>query len=122
VYELAEQASDEIWRIITKWDQFARDTIGKQLARAADSIGANIAEGYGRGSVQDNRRFIKIARGSMNETMHFLRRAYRRDLLKASQIDSLKPLFEELGPKLNAYLNSVGKVSKTTHNKQPTTN
>lgn len=121
VYQLAEQASDEIWRIVARWDSFARDTIGKQLVRAADSIGANIAEGFGRGSYQDNRRFIKIARGSMNESMHFLRRAYRRDLLKASQIEKLKPVFEELGPRLNAYLRSIGK-DRTTNNKPHTTN
>jgi four helix bundle protein len=63
VYQLAEQLADEIWDIIKCWDHFTKDTIGKQLARSADSIGANIAEGEGRGSYQDNRRFVKIARG-----------------------------------------------------------
>ena len=51
-----------------------KETIGKQLFKAADSIGANILEGTGRGSFQDNRRFVKIARGSLNETQHWLRR------------------------------------------------
>jgi four helix bundle protein len=57
---------------------FAKDTVGKQMVRAGDSIGANIAEGSGRGSFQDNRRFIRIARGSLYETMHWLRRANNR--------------------------------------------
>lgn len=57
---------------------FAKDPIGKQIVRSADSIGANIAEGLGRGSFQDNRRFIKIARGSLNETQHWLRLAHTR--------------------------------------------
>jgi four helix bundle protein len=52
--------------------------VGKQLIRAADSVGANIAEGDGRGTYADNRRHVRIARGSLNETKHFLRRAYRR--------------------------------------------
>lgn len=122
IYQISEIVSDEIWRVVRRWDNFAKDTVGKQLVRAADSIGANIAEGFGRGSHQDHRRFIKIARGSMNESMHFLRRAYRRDLLKASQIEKLKPLLEELGPKLNAYLKSIGRRSSTTNNRQQTTN
>lgn len=62
VYQLSEQLADEIWKIVLGWNNFARDTIGKQMVRAVDSIGANIAEGAGRGSYQDNRRFVKIAR------------------------------------------------------------
>lgn len=108
VYQLAEILSDRIWTMVLQWDHFARDTLGKQLVRAADSVGANIAEGTGRGSFQDNRRFVKIARGSLYETRHWLRRAYRRQLLSVDQIDRLKPLIADLGPKLNAYLKSIG--------------
>lgn len=50
VYQLAEKLADEVWGIVRKWDLFAKDTVGKQLVRAVDSIGANIAEGTGRGS------------------------------------------------------------------------
>lgn len=75
VYQLAETLADDVWSIVEPWDAFARDTVRKQLVRAADSIGANIAEGTGRGSYQDNRRFIRIARGSLCETRHWLRRA-----------------------------------------------
>lgn len=86
----------------------AKDTVGKQIVRSADSIGANIAEGQGRDSFPDNRRFVKIARGSLYETQHWLRRAYNRNLLTAQQVDTLKPLIDELAPKLNAYLKSIG--------------
>ena len=61
VYLLAEQLADEVWKVVRKWEILARDTVGKQLVRAADSIGANIAEGSGRGSDQDYRRFLRIA-------------------------------------------------------------
>jgi four helix bundle protein len=122
VYRLSEMISDLLWQVILKWDSFARDTIGKQLVRAVDSIGANIAEGTGRGSFQDNRRFVKIARGSLYETIHFLRRAHCRNLVTDEQTNKIKPLLDELGPKLNAYLKSIGPGSaktlrtvKTTH-------
>src|ERR1043165_6547541 len=68
VYRLAEQLADAVWEIAMRWDNFARDTIGKLLVRAADSISANIAEGAGRGSFQDNRQFVRTARASLNET------------------------------------------------------
>ena len=111
VYQMSENLADEIWDEVLGWDRFARDTVGGQIVRAADSIGANIAEGSGRGSFQDNRRFIRIARGSLKETQHFLRRAYKRKLLDEHQVNKIKPLVDNLAPMLNAYLRSIGRVS-----------
>lgn len=108
VYRLSEKCADELWKIVIGWNYFERDTVGKQLVRAADSIGANIAEGAGRGRFLDNRRFVRMARGSLNETKHWLRRAHKRALLTTAQTGQLKPLIEELAPMLNAYLNSIG--------------
>lgn len=109
VYRLAERIADEIWNLLMGWDSFAKTTIGGQLVRAADSIGANIAEGCGRGSHADNKRFVRTARGSLDETRHWLRRAYQRKLLTQEEVDRLKPLIRELGPRLNAYLNSISR-------------
>jgi four helix bundle protein len=108
VYQLGEDLADKIWTLVSQWDILARDTVGKQIIRSADSIGANIAEGSGRGTYQDNRRFVRMVRGSLYETRHWLRRAFRRNLLTAEQVAELKPLIDELGPKLNAYLRSIG--------------
>jgi four helix bundle protein len=108
VYRLSEKLADKLWRIVIHWNYFARDTVGEQLVRAGDSIGANIAEGAGRGRFLDNQRFVRIARGSLNEVKHWLRRAHKRDLLTSAQIDLLKPMIDELAPTLNAYLNSIG--------------
>jgi four helix bundle protein len=117
VYQLSEVIADSVWDVVAGWQPLARDTVGKQLIRAADSIGANIAEGEGRGSFQDNRRFVRIARGSLNETKHWLRRAFKRGLLSEPQIARLKPLLDELAPRLNAYLKSIGSTQpRTTDN------
>jgi len=112
VYQLSEKIANKIWFIVGKWDYFPKDTIGKQLVRSADSIGANIAEGNGRYNYQDNQRFVKIARGSLNETKHWLRLACARQLLAQEEIGELRALLDELSPKLNAYLNSLKKSAK----------
>ena len=108
VYQLSEEIADLTWDIVIKWKRLAQDTVGKQLIKAADSIGANIAEGTGRGSYADNRRFARIARGSLFEVKHWLRRAYRRDLLNEDEVSKLQNLINELTPKLSAYINSIG--------------
>jgi four helix bundle protein len=122
VYQLAEKLADEVWTIVLPWNQFAKYTIGKQLVNAADSVGSNIAEGEGRGSYQDNRRFVRIARGSLNEVRHWLRRAIKRNLLTPEQITILKQIMDELGPRLNAYLKSIGKVPNKMARKKTTDN
>jgi four helix bundle protein len=112
VYKLAEQLSDAVWNIVKGWPVLARDTVGKQLIKAADSIGANIAEGTGRGSFVDNRRFVRIARGSPYEARHRLRRAFKRKLLTEAHTATLKPMIDNLSPMLNAYLRSIGSEKK----------
>ena len=108
VYQLSEKLADAVWDIVLEWKPFARDTLGKQVVRSADSVGANIAEGTGRGSYQDSRRFVRTARGSLNETKHWLRSAFRRGLLTKEQIETLKTLLDILAPQLNAFLKSIG--------------
>jgi len=112
VYQLSEKIADNIWNIVIRWDSLAKDTVGKQIVRAADSIGANIAEGSGRGSLQDNRRFVRMARGSLYETIHWLRRSYTRKLLSQTEVKKLRGFVEELSPKLNAFLRSVDRRLK----------
>ena len=109
VYQLSEELADVIWEIVIKWNYFAMDTIGKQLVNAADSIGANIAEGTGRGSYADNRRFARIARGSLFEVKHWLKRAHIRKLLSENELAPLRNVVDELIPKLSAYINSIGR-------------
>jgi four helix bundle protein len=113
VYQAAEELADLIWDVVSGWEEFARDTVGKQLVRAADSVGANIAEGQGRQSFADNKRFVRIARGSLNETRHFLRRAHKRKLLSQGETDALQKILSSLPKMLNAYLRSIGSQRET---------
>jgi four helix bundle protein len=108
VYAMAEQLADLVWELVRTWEPFSKSTVGHQLVRAADSVGANIAEGYGRASPADHQRFIRTARGSLYEVRHFLRRADKRKLLLKEQRAPLQALLKEMLPALNAYLRSLG--------------
>jgi four helix bundle protein len=78
-----------------------------QLVRAADSIGANIAEALGRWHPADKRRLLTIARGSLYETEHWIDRAHHRGLLRDT------PDLSELGRTLN------GLMKKPTPERKP---
>jgi len=115
VFKQAEKLCDDIWGIATSWKYFEKNTVGIQLVKSADSIGANIAEGAGRGTPKDNKRFVRISRGSLNETKYWLRRARRRNLISKEQHAYFRQIIKDLGPQLIAYLKSIGQTSKTKH-------
>lgn len=115
VYTLAEQFGDEIWFIVIEWEYFSKDTLGKQLARSADSIGANIAEGFGRYHYKENKNFCYFSRGSLIETKGWLKKAKTRNLITIGCFEDLIQKLEIIHIKLNAYIKFIGKLSPGTH-------
>ena len=111
IYQTSEKFCDAIWDIVIKWEYLPKNTIGMQLVNAADGIGSNIAEGSGKGSYTEFRRYVKISRGCLSETKHWLRRAYKRKLIANAEVKKLKPLLDELLPRLSAFINYLNKKS-----------
>jgi len=109
LYQLAQSFGNEIWGLVAKWDYFAKDTIGKQIARSADSISANIAEGYGRYHYKENKNFCYFSRGSIIETKDWLKKSIDRQLLTEEQFNILFEKLQIIHLKLNAYLKFIGK-------------
>jgi len=112
VYLLAESFSDEIWFLVEKWDFFVKDTIGKQLVRAADSISANIAEGYGRYYYKESKQFYFYARGSIQETKAWLSKCRRRQIIPEDACNCMIAAAEKILAKLNAYIKFVARSQK----------
>lgn len=109
VYQLSMEISERIWNIVISWDYFAKDTIGKQLVRAADSIAANLAEGFGRFHYKENRQFGYYSRGSLYETKTWITKANNRDLIKEEDFNAFLQDIDSIGIKLNNYIKSIGK-------------
>jgi len=109
IYKLSLEIAEEIYSIINKWNFFDKDTLGKQLIRSIDSIGANISEGYGRYHFQENKHFCYFARGSLFESKTWLEKASNRDLISSEVYNDLTKQMDLLHIKLNAYIKSIGK-------------
>lgn len=103
VYKLAERLSDMIWEEYDLWPEKARKTIGLQIIRSADSI----AEGYGRFTAPDRKKFYLYARGSFEETKVWLRKAFRRGVIGKQKMEEYTNIINESGPKLNGFINST---------------
>jgi four helix bundle protein len=107
VLKSAEQVADVIYKIASRWDEFAQDVVGKQIARAADSIGANIAESFGRFHFGEKIQFLYYARGSVFETKYWLNRASARGLMPSSDSQSYVVQLTEIARQLNLYVSSL---------------
>lgn len=118
IFRLAEALADEVWAEVLTWSPFARQTVGRQLVEAADSVGANIAEGYGRFHFKDSRQFQYYARGSLQETNYWLRRARMRKLMTERRARELMERTAELAPQLNAYIRTLGRRSQAERRHQ----
>jgi len=112
VYNLAMDLGNEIWTIVQKWNTFEKDTMGKQLIRASDSVAANLAEGFGRYHFKDVRNFGYYSRGSLYETKTWLTKANTRMILSNDDFKKLQQQINNIGVKLNNYIKTIGKNVK----------
>ncbi len=113
VYNLSLAIAEEIWNIVIKWDYFTKDTIGKQLVRSADSVAANLSEGFGRFFYKEERQFCYYSRGSLYETKTWLTKASNRQLISTTDYEKFNKEINNIGVKLNNYINSIGKKITT---------
>ena len=84
-----------------------RFSIGQQFIKAIDSIGANIAEGFGRYHYLDSVRFYYNARGSLWESKHWIELLNERDLISEETYKRLSDELNILGIKLNNFISSI---------------
>jgi four helix bundle protein len=109
IYQISMAISEKIWEISKTWSYFEKDTIGKQIVRASDSISANISEGFGRYHYNDSKNFLFYARGSLYETITRLKKAKMRNLIKEEDFNDLETQCLRLTVKLNNFIKSIGK-------------
>jgi len=109
IYEIANKIGDDVWKIVSNWNYFEKDTIGKQFTRSSDSISANIAEGYGRYSFKENIQFCYYSRGSLMESKNWLIKAIERDLVSKEKGNQLNEDLNNLLKKLNGYISYIKK-------------
>ncbi len=96
-YKSAFHLANYVWDLVLPWEAFSRNTIGSQFVRAADSISANIAEGFGRWGKKDKIKFYRYSQGSRKECYDWNAKARHRKLITEEQHQHIFQELEKLG-------------------------
>jgi four helix bundle protein len=119
VLKSAEAIADSIWKQVSRWDEFAKDVVGKQITRSADSIGANIAESFGRYNFGEKLQFLYYSRGSLFETKYWLNRTSVRDLMNPNDVQKYVADLTALARQLNTFASGLKTVRAEQSSKKP---
>ena len=114
ILQNAEGIADAVWKRVIQWEEFAKDVVGKQMARATDSIGANIAESYGRFNYGEKLQFLYYSRGSLFEAKFWLNRSLARELMTADEVKAYAVRLSDVARQLNTFANSLKSQRKET--------
>ncbi len=112
IYQAAMEFGERIWEVSSELDWLAKSTMGVQVIRSADSVAANIAEGFGRFHFKENQKFCYYSRGSLYETKTWVKKLENRSLIDPSTSMELIKNVNDMVPQLNAYIRSIGKGHK----------
>jgi four helix bundle protein len=107
ILKVAEGIADAVWKRVVQWDEFAKDVVGKQMTGAVDSIGANIAESYGRYNYGEKLQFLYYSRGSLFETKYWLNWALTRELMQADEVKDYASRLSDVARQINAFSTSL---------------
>lgn len=104
IYNLAREISREAWKIYDKLDWRDKKVIGDQWISAIDSVGANIAEGFGRYHFLDKNKFNYNARGSLLESIYWTELLSERNKMSKEEFKLFKSKLQTLHIQLNNYI------------------
>ena len=121
VWQIGKNIVMEVYQLTTHFPKEESFVLTSQIRRAALSVPANIAEGFGRYHYLDKAKFYLNARGSLYELKSHLLIVQELDYLRQSQsvstslnepqtITSLLNTIDKLGIKLNNLISNTPKL------------
>lgn len=110
IYQKSITLAREVYLLTRDFPKDETYGMRDQVRRAVASVGANIAEAFGRYHYKDKLVFLYNARGSLYETQHFLELANSVEYIKEADKVRLFRDCKDLGIKLNNFIGSVGRT------------
>lgn len=113
IWQNARVLSKEIHLLVKKLPADERFELGSQLRRSVVSIPSNIAEGSGRGSNKDFRRFLSIALSSAFELETQLILAYDLEYFSEEEFQKVSDKIQELQKMIYGFRKSLSTINKS---------
>src|SRR5690349_15295025 len=107
VWKLARELRVQVYTLVKKFPPEERYALNTQMRRAAQSIGANIAEGFGRYSYRENIRYCRQARGSAFEVRDHLVTAADAAFITKDEYAESDALAQRVIQTINGYIRST---------------
>jgi four helix bundle protein len=111
----------DTYRAVKKFPASEQYVLSEQMRKAAISIPSNIAEGQGRWTLPDYRKFLREARGSTLELQTQILIAKDQDYLTHDEADTLIARSDEVGRLINGLLRSLAQHPTKTQDQRPKT-
>lgn len=111
IWKEAHRLTIEIYKITETFPKAETYALTDQMRRATSSVGANIAEGFGRFHYKDKIRFYYNSRGSVCEVQNFLFLTQDLNYLEKEMARKLFSEYDKLNIKLNNFIKSTGTSS-----------
>ena len=108
VWQKSHELTLKIYQITNRFPKEEMFGLTSQIRRAATSVPSNIVEGKARGSSKDYKRFLMIARGSLEETKYQLLLAKDLKYIDEVSYKEILKLADETGKMLNGLINKLG--------------
>ena len=110
VWQLGREIRRRLNLVVQKLPDRERYNLASQIRRAAVSLTANVAEGYGRFHFKENIQCRRISRGSAYELIDHLIACQDVSYLGKSEADSLHQDLLTFLRLLNGYIRSIGQT------------
>lgn len=119
VWQLARELRKQVYKLAQKFPAEEKFALASQVQRAAVSITANIAEGFGRYSYQENIQFCRTARGSAFEVRDHLITAEDQKYISASEHQDVTALARRVIQTLNGYIRATKERQGLKESRKP---
>jgi len=120
VWRKAVKMAAAVYRTTDKFPASERYVLTPQIRKAAVSVSANIAEGWGRGSTKEYIQFLLVARGSLMELLSHFAVAHELEYVEEADCKGIETEIEVVGKMLNGLMGSL-RAKRSTPNPSPRT-